>query len=359
MRVGIVLTDLDGTSAPWHYFATLIEKLHNDSDITPVGIYSRGSTDRFPDSLELVEEPDTLLPSWHQLAERHDIDLFHLNALPKFGLYPSARSPRPVVATCHGTGELHDIEMLPRRMWPTRRHRYQRVIFDRLGKYSLDMVFTVSDYVRHVLSSIGYDPDKMQTTYEAVDDAFYDLPEQDRPRIAPDQYILHASNNAPKKNLPTLLEALGNLPEDLKLVITGRDWEPELAEAVQRLGLEDRVQFTGYIPQKQLIALHDHADCFVFPSLHESFGLPNVEAMARGTPLVTTDRAAIPEIVGDAALTVEDPLDPSALADAVSCLLDNQEKATELVDRGRRRAQRFAWERHIRTMETAYRAVCR
>lgn len=176
-----------------------------------------------------------------------------------------------------------------------------------------------------------------------------------------DRYLLAVGNVQPRKNLPRLIEAFsmvaGEVP-DAQLAIVGRSaWRGSEVEAtVNRLGLNNRVRFAGYVPDADLPALYTGAAAFCYPSLYEGFGLPPLEAMSCGTPTITSNVSSLPEVVGDAAITV-DPTSVGDIADAVRHLLLDEAAHTEHRGRGLARAQQFSWERTARLTRDVYDAV--
>jgi glycosyltransferase involved in cell wall biosynthesis len=171
-------------------------------------------------------------------------------------------------------------------------------------------------------------------------------------------YILYVGALESRKNLPRLLEAYARLRKwsaRWKLVIVGaRKWKfTPIFEAVQRLGLEPHVHFTDYVADEDLPALYRGAELFAFPSLYEGFGLPVLEAMACGTPVVTSNRSSLPEVAGDAALLV-DPLDVEAIAGAMQRVLADEALAAGLREIGLARAAQFTWERTARETVAVY-----
>jgi glycosyltransferase involved in cell wall biosynthesis len=117
-----------------------------------------------------------------------------------------------------------------------------------------------------------------------------------------------------------------------------------LYSQVEQLGIGDRVRFQGYVPSDELPLWYNAATCFVYPSLYEGFGLPPLEAMACGTPVLSSNAASLPEVVGNAGLLL-DPLDEKAWADALARILDTPGLRTELAEKGQHRARRFTWQR--------------
>jgi glycosyltransferase involved in cell wall biosynthesis len=171
-----------------------------------------------------------------------------------------------------------------------------------------------------------------------------------------DPYLLYVGTLHPRKNLVRLVQAFSRLRaristiqspiSGLQLVIAGqKGWlYDEILIQIRRLNLVDRVVLTGYVPDADLPALLSGARAFAFPSLYEGFGLPVLEAMACGTPVVCSNTSSLPEVAGDAALAV-DPLDTEALSDALARIVTDEGLRRELVERGFRQVQRFSWRR--------------
>jgi glycosyltransferase involved in cell wall biosynthesis len=250
----------------------------------------------------------------------------------------------------------------------------------------VDAVITVSqaskaDIVRYLKLS----PTKIHVAYPGVDAAFRPLPEAQVARVRrryglPDRYILFVGSVEKRKNLTGLLRAyacLSNMEQaSMPLVIVGARRRAyiqmpgarEIEATLQNLGLERDVVFTGYVPDVDLPALYNGATLFVFPSLYEGFGLPPLEAMACGTPVVCSNVASLPEVVGDsgasvadaseasgapAALTV-DPYDIEGLADAMRRVIVDNDLQEDLRRRGLARAQRFTWAKTARKVVDVY-----
>ncbi len=212
----------------------------------------------------------------------------------------------------------------------------------------------------------GVPRDKIHLAYCGVDAIFRPAPavEVETFRAAkglPSQYILFVGTLEPRKNVVRLVEAFALLKRQglpHKLVLAGgKGWmyEPIFA-AVERLGLASDVIFPGFVPRQELPLWYNGAGVFVYPSLYEGFGLGPLEAMACGTPVVVSDRASLPEVVGDAGLTVV-PDDVSALAEAMAAILRNRALADGLRERGLRRAAQFTWERTAAATVRAYDSV--
>jgi len=153
----------------------------------------------------------------------------------------------------------------------------------------------------------------------------------------------------PRKNVPRLLEAFSRVQssarERVELVLVGRDchrFREDLPELSENLG--SRLRIPGWIEQEDLPGVYSLATVFFFPSLYEEFGIPNCEAMACGTPIVTASTGAPPEIVGDAGVFV-DPTDVEAMADTLVNVLEDPDLRAALSTRGVQRSSRYSWER--------------
>jgi len=175
--------------------------------------------------------------------------------------------------------------------------------------------------------------------------------------------LLSMAAKRPHKNVEGLIDALAAIPPERRplLVVPGyrTAHEPALLERARARGVADDVRFPGWLPDADVEGLWQAADAHVFPSFHEGFGLPVLEAMARGVPGACADRASLPEVAGGAALLF-DPADPAAIRAAIERLLDDEPLRARLVRDGRRRAAAFSWERTARATADAYaRALAR
>jgi glycosyltransferase involved in cell wall biosynthesis len=174
------------------------------------------------------------------------------------------------------------------------------------------------------------------------------------------RFVLYAGNIKPHKNLDRLIQAFALLKrqpslEDVKLLIIGDEIHKygSLRRAVETAGIRQDVRFFGFVPDSTLSALYRLASVFAFPSLYEGFGLPPLEAMACGAPVVTSKISSLPEVVGDAALLV-DPYSVEDIAHALSRVLDDFTLAQDLIERGHRRARSFSWERSVKQIHDTY-----
>lgn len=193
------------------------------------------------------------------------------------------------------------------------------------------------------------------TSHPSVPHAVGQDGEQGRP------YVLCVAGADPTKNVETLIEAFSRLPGALRqahdLVLVG-DFRrrPDLHERVGRVGIEAQTVFTGVVSDDRLIELYQRAALFVFPSRYEGFGLPVLEAMACGCPVITSNVSSLPEVAGDAAVLV-DPSDVDGLAHAIERVLSDADLRRDLRGRGLGQAARFSWDRTARETISVYKRV--
>jgi glycosyltransferase involved in cell wall biosynthesis len=232
-----------------------------------------------------------------------------------------------------------------------------------------DCILTVSEASkRDILHLFNVPPEKIVVVYNAIDSHFSVTPSDEavarvRERYQLDhQFILYVGNIKPHKNLVRLIEAFDRLRrggfEDLKLLIIGDQISklPALRRAVHRHKLHKQVRFLGYLSDDQLAILYRLASAFVFPSLYEGFGLPPLEAMASGTPVVTSNVSSLPEVVGDAAVLVN-PYDVDAIVDGVRRVLTDPALAADMRRKGIERAREFSWERSVAKTWAVYQTI--
>jgi glycosyltransferase involved in cell wall biosynthesis len=290
-------------------------------------------------------------------AWRYKLDLIHdpNGIAPFFALGPHTRR---VVTICDAFAYIYPEAHNRLDNW---RYRWQLPLAARQA----DGVLTISacsrrDLVRHM----GLAEQRVAVTHCAADTRFAPMPDGAERRAILARYgitspfLFYVGGLNARKNIARLLEAYARLRVDfpaVRLVIGGkRQWRAgEIDEAFQRLALEGHVHFTGYVDDADLPALYSAAECFVFPSLYEGFGLPPLEAMACGAPIVTSNVSSLPDVVGDAALTV-DPYDVPALTAAISRVLSDAGLRAALRERGLARAASFTWERAARETLAVY-----
>jgi glycosyltransferase involved in cell wall biosynthesis len=294
---------------------------------------------------------------WVLMREKPDV--FHA---PHY-ILPSGVRAHSVV-TIHDCIHLMFPQYLPNRVAYT----YARMAMWSAARRS-DCILTVSQASkRDILHFFAVPPEKIEVIYNAIDERFSVEPDAEsvarvRERYQLDQrFVLYVGNIKPHKNLVRLIEAFASLRqgefEDLKLLIIGDEISrlPALRRAVHSLKLHKHVRFLGYQPDDTLAILYRLASVFVFPSLYEGFGLPPLEAMASGTPVVTSNVSSLPEVTGDAAVLV-DPHDVRSIEHGIRRVLADPALAAEMRRQGLLRAREFSWERSVRRTLEVYRKV--
>jgi glycosyltransferase involved in cell wall biosynthesis len=268
------------------------------------------------------------------------------SALGHFNYVVPPAYRRPAVVTVHDLSFESDPELMGRR---------DRLMFRTFVPRSArraERVLVVSERTkRDLVEHYRIREEKIVVTPNGVDPIFQ--PNGSAPNGPP--YVLFVGGIQPRKDPATAIEALARIDGDLRLVLVGDEKRggDELRSAIRRLGLERRVEFAGYVEHEGLASLYRGAACLVFPSRYEGFGLPVLEAMASGTPVVATTAGAVPEVAGDAAVLVE-PGDPEALAEGIREALGNRER---LVAEGLERARRFTWAETARRTLEVYREL--
>jgi glycosyltransferase involved in cell wall biosynthesis len=289
---------------------------------------------------------------------RHDLDVM---------FFPAVYSYFPVLNRTKIIVTIHDMipELYPEKVFPNARLRTFWRLKQMVGIWQSSVVLTVSQYSKkEIVQRCGLSDERVHVMYEGPGSAFrviddhmaiesvlkrYGVTSQKR-------FLLYVGGMSPHKNLSALIGAYEELIadpgfEDVRLVLVGEyladafysDY-PALRQLVQQSQLGERVVFTGFIEDQELACLYNAASCFVLPSLVEGFGLPAVEAMACGTPVVASRAGSLPEIL-DGAGELFDPLDPRELLTALRVVLSDRTLRATMRARGLERAQRFGWPR--------------
>jgi glycosyltransferase involved in cell wall biosynthesis len=232
-------------------------------------------------------------------------------------------------------------------------------------------VLTVSEASkRDILEFFRVPPEKVTVIHNAIDERFLTSPPEEAVHAVAERYqlqgdfVLYVGTVKPHKNVERLIDAFHVVRQSgldhLKLVVIGDDISKYavLRRAVHRYNLHKYVRFLGFLPDETLAAVYRLAAVFAFPSLYEGFGLPPLEAMACGTPVVTSNVSSLPEVMGDAALFV-DPYDADAIADGIRRVITDPALRADLSARGLARAREFSWERSVRRVREIYDEVAR
>jgi alpha-1,3-rhamnosyl/mannosyltransferase len=214
------------------------------------------------------------------------------------------------------------------------------------------IILAISEHTRRdLIEVLGADERKIRMTVPGVDSEFFE-PAPPSPVEGP--YVLYVGNVRPVKNVEVLLKAFREARRrspDMALVVAGRDFMPQVTREYRN---DPGVRFMEEIPFDQLRGLYAGARMFVFPSLYEGFGLPPLEAMACGTPVICSNASSLPEVTGDAAVSF-DPRNAGELTDAMVRLWKDDAERRKLSEKGRLRAKAFTWERCAQQLASAYR----
>lgn len=337
-----------------------LDAVAHNSDWEVIGVSAFHLRD--PDPLVVPGVPVKRIPlnrlamyeSWHRLRRptvqrfTGPVDVVHATG----GAVPPSGGA-PIIVTVHdlafmhrpGHFTRHGVSFMTRSFELTRRDAELVIVPSQA---------TADDCVQH-----GIIPEKIRVAHWGVDPVVISDSERERVRHdhdLPAQFILWVGTAEPRKNLRGLLAALSNSSNEYPLVLVGPEgWGVDIDEMIA--GSTRPVLRLGKVPQGDLMTLYDLADIFVYPSLLEGFGLPVLEAMGQGTPVITSSGTATEEVAGGAALLV-DPTDLEALSDAIDTLFTNDDLRAELIEAGRARAAEMTWAATARAIVSAYDEVC-
>ena len=309
-----------------------------------------------------------LYPVWEQkhlpiAAEKDKIDLLHCtsNTAP-------VSTKVPLVVT------IHDIIYLEKWMI-TEGSWYQRFgnLYRRWNVPSIahkaEMIITVSEYERQrIIDGLKINPAKVKAIYNACGSHFTAKRDEaalqafKKKMSLPERFVLYLGNTDPKKNLPNVMKALGILHQrgklDFKIVMPdfGKAHLYNILKAQHNEHLMENIVLTGYIPNKELPDLYRLAEVFLYPSLRESFGIPILEAMACGTPVITSNTSAMPEVAGEGAILV-DPNEPEQIANELLQLLEDGARRKQAVEYGIKRASMFSWRKTAEEVIQVYHSL--
>jgi len=280
---------------------------------------------------------------------------------PNFVSWPTLPGARNVVVV-HDLGFLFYGEYLSERAL----HYYRRLVPRSIRR--ADRVVAVSSSVLgELVEHFDVREEDVAVVSPAVDTArFQPRSEQEIQRIADRYgldapYILYVGTLEPRKNIVGLLNAYAALPPALRkrfqlVLVGGEGWrDSKIKQRLDELS-ELPIRTTGYVPDADLPAVYSGAALFVYPSFYEGFGMPPLEAMACGTPVITSDSSSLPEVVGDAAIKIP-PADTRALSDAMELVLCDAGRSSAMRERGLRQAQRFTWARSAERMDSVVREL--
>jgi glycosyltransferase involved in cell wall biosynthesis len=328
-----------------------------DPALTVVAVGAPAGAD-VPPGIEVVPAPASLptnlgwmLTGLPRAARRARLDVFHAPSYtaPFLG-------PRPLVLTIHDVSYERHPEWYPYKRDPLRRLFYRR------SARAADRIITDSAFSKsEIVAAYGVPGSSIDVVPLAAAAAFTAGPRLPLPAGCPQTYVLHVGDLHARRNLPMVARAVAAVrarrgPRDLALVLAGvdRGSAADLRATSDAAGGPPLVVFAGVPSEAVLVALYRAAAALVYPSRYEGFGLPLLEAMRCGTPVIAARTSSIPEVVGDGGLLL-DPDDEAAWIDAIGRVLDDEAQARALRSRGLERAKGFSWERTAAETARVYR----
>jgi glycosyltransferase involved in cell wall biosynthesis len=316
-----------------------------------------------------LQQPERSLKGWWEfraVLQRLNCDLLHV---PNVFSVPRAL-PCPYVMTVHDMLEHMSLGRERNSLWRSVHFQLTRQVLRSAAR-----IFAVSNFTKAEMEKLfGIPPERIEVVYNAIDERFLHghASAADRELIAKRYqvtypFLLYAGRVSAHKNVVRMIEAFSALKgelekegafPDLKLIIIGDDLSgnPDLRRTVVRSGVQNDVRFLGFVPIEVLRIFYDSAKIFVFPSLYEGFGLPPLEAMAHGTPVVTSNVSSLPEVVGDAAVLVN-PENVFEIMRALRRVLLDQGLRERMKERSYLQAEKFSWEKSVRRILEVYRQV--
>lgn len=288
---------------------------------------------------------------WPAAARRDDLTLMHSAA---FAMPRTA--PRPVIVTIY---DLSFIEFPD--FYPATQRRYLMNETAYSCGHAARLIAISESGRRDIHRLYGVPLERIEVITPGAAENCRPLPAEQvsafrRRNDLPDTFLLHVGTLQPRKNIPTLLDAVARLDRpDVPLVLVGgKGWiYDDIYARVERLGIGDRVRFAGYADDEDMPLWYNAATALVFPSLYEGFGMPVVEALACGTPVIASNSSSLPEAGGDIA-SYFDPCDPEELADRLADVLDDPTIRHRVQAEGPRHAAQFSWARAGEQLAAAY-----
>ena len=293
----------------------------------------------------LLERGIEMTDDWREADIVHlfEVNFFTSAALTSFSfptLFRILRSDVPVVVSLDDLYFIDRPEFTAQPALYTPNRYAQQWLLD-----AVDGIIAISNSVKRSLSA-AIDPETIHTVHHGVDESYF----PDSSQQTDEGYVLHVSMASKRKNPEAVVELADRLDE--QFLIAGTGWDEHIPERLAR----DNVELLGYVPEDELIELYQGASVFYFPTYHEGFGLPVLEAMAAETAVVTSDVYSVPEVAGEAAILCR-PDDVTAHLSHVNRLLANNDERRELAKRAREQAESFTWAQTARETERVYREL--
>lgn len=279
--------------------------------------------------------------SFPQILSENNPDILHYSTP-----IPFIRKKCPVISTIHDLAEFSDSFKYGRiKSW------FKRIIVKNSLRLS-DRIITVSNYSKQQIRAISeLIPEKISVISEGVSSQWFEQRNCSNIILKyclPDRYILFVGAIEEGKNIDTLLYTFSSLQssmlKDLNIILVGNKGRGfnKIAGIIEKLNLKHKVYILGYVPDEDLFCLYNKAKIFIFPSIIEGFGLPVLEAMASGVPVIASNRTSLPEVCKDAAILV-DPFSKDEMRTAIEKILEDKVSTNTLIEKGYKRAKMLSW----------------
>ncbi|MDO9553528.1 glycosyltransferase family 1 protein [Rhodonellum sp.] len=303
-------------------------------------------------------------PIWEQKHLSEAVKTYRLDLLHCTGNTAPINTSVPLVLTLHDIIYLEKTDVRSGSWYQRLGNLYRKWNVPKVVRNS-DAIFTVSEFEKKVIDKyFKFEKEKVKVIYNGVAHHFQPhsitaITDKIKDYGLPKKYLLFLGNTAPKKNLKGVLLALkkldqkGKLNMDIVMPDFGENELNALLASIDAKSIRNKIHLTGYIPNQDLPYVYSGAEMFLYPSLRESFGLPILEAMACGCPVITSNTSSMPEIAGDAAVLV-DPFNPEAICEAIENLLQDQVLRSSLISKGYARVPLFSFEQGAKTILDTY-----
>jgi glycosyltransferase involved in cell wall biosynthesis len=363
LKIGLYIPGLDKSyiSGPDKYQMNLAPALADLNEIELLLLHHRPTVHHLDIKAKHVIVEDKKPISWELKLRKVNLDIIHFNvifAAPRI-FFPILDCKK--VVTVHG--DEHWLKEISGKKYGRLDYRIRRLIEPLLCKH-IDMIIAVSyDLKRRLVKFLKIPDSKVKVIHEGVSSIYKPLPNASYVKKKYSislPFIFHVSNLSPKKNPQTLFKTFSELIKDgfdLQLVIAGARWSNTgISSIIDSTELTRKIKVLGYVPEHDLVSLYNAAEAFFFPSLHETFGFPVLEAMACGTPVVTSNAYSIPEISGDAAILCP-PLDYMAFKNAIEHVLQDAKTRKKMTSKGLENAKKFSWEKCAKETVKVYKQL--
>lgn len=321
------------------------------------------------ENVKIIKLKGRPYPFWEQVVLPLAVKKYKIDVLHSTANTGPINSPVPLIVTLHDIIFLEKLYFLQGTLYQRIGNLYRRWNVPRLMDLC-ERIVTVSDFERaRILHHFDLPKDKVVAVHNAVGAHFRKITDVGELAIAqekynlPDKFIFFLGNTDPKKNVMGVISALSELKKNGKLTMPlvmpdlDKEYLLRIMREIKATDVRDDILLCGYIPNQELPAVLNQATLFLYPSLRESFGIPLLEAMACGVPVITSNTASMPEVAAEAAAFI-DPFNPHTIAQKIDELLNNEEMRNELAQKGLERAKDFSWDitaqKMIKIYEKAY-----